>query len=237
MEATTTEFSKICLLIPAYQPDAILIELVEKLLSYTYQQIIIINDGSDPDKASIFNALKAKPNVQIIHLEKNSGKGAAIKTGMHFVLNNYPDSIGVVTADADGQHLVEDIAKIAKALYNNPNAMILGCRELSKAVPFRSLFGNNLTSWLFDKLYKTKILDTQTGLRGISATLLPDLVNIKYSGYEYEMACLIFAVKKKHPILQVSISAIYINHNIASHFKPVMDSIKIYTIFFRYAFK
>lgn len=231
-----TDFSNICLIIPAYQPDTTLIDLVNKLSKYNYQQIIVVNDGSSSDKKGIFEQIKNNPTISLIHFPQNKGKGAAIKAGMHFVLNQYPNCIGVVTADADGQHLVNDVVLITEALKTNSNALILGTRKFTSEVPFRSRFGNSLTGWLFNKIYHIKIADTQTGLRGISATLLPDFVNLPYSGYEFEMACLILAVKNRHPIEQVNVATIYINKNISSHFKPHIDSFKIYFIFLKYAF-
>ena len=76
------------------------------------------------------------------------GKGAALKTGMNFALVTFPGCLGVVTADADGQHSVEDILRVAGALRERRDALILGVRAFDANVPFRSRAGNSITRML-----------------------------------------------------------------------------------------
>lgn len=231
-----TDFSKICVIIPAYQPSEMFIPFIERLSRLDFRQLIIINDGSDKSKENIFEQVKQFPQVTLINHPKNLGKGAAIKTGIKVALQMFPqDLAGVITADADGQHLPEDIKKIALALLANPGALILGVRGFDKDVPLRSRFGNSLTRWIFRKQYKIDIKDTQTGLRGIPRRLIEPYLKIPESGYEFEMACLIYAVKNGYPIEQITISTVYIDKNVSSHFNPVVDSVRIYYIFMRFA--
>lgn len=228
-------FNKICIIIPAYQPGEVLVRLVEQLIKFDYRQIIVIDDGSDTSKENIFAQVEQFPKVCVIKHPKNLGKGAAIKTGMKTTLQEFGEGlVGVITADADGQHVPEDIAKISTALLAHPNELILGVRDFDKDVPLRSRFGNSLTRWLFRKQYKIDIKDTQTGLRGIPYTLMHPYLKIPVSGYEFEMACLIYTVRNKIPIEQVIINTVYIDKNISSHFNPIVDSVRIYYIFMRF---
>ena len=72
----------------------------------------------------------------------NLGKGAALRHGMNHILVRHPDCIGVVTADADGQHAVTDILRIASELQERSAELIFGCRDFKQEIPFRSKIGN-----------------------------------------------------------------------------------------------
>ena len=214
----------IIIIIPAYNPNYILEELVENLQRNGYTKIIVINDGSKQQE--IFN--KIRGNAIILTHEKNLGKGTALKTGIKYCLENFKDFIGVITVDADGQHLIKDINKIYAKLCENPNKLILGSRNFKdKNIPFRSLIGNRFMRLIFKIKTGTDIYDTQTGLRGISKMYLNDFYGIDGYRYEYETNVLLYAVKRKIKIIQEPIECIYLNNNKASHFKAIRDSKKI----------
>ena len=115
----------------------------------------------------------------------------------------------------------------------------LGCRNFDKEdIPWRSRFGNRLTSVLFRLLYKESVMDTQTGLRGIPYALLELLTQLKGERFEFEMNMLTEIALKKIPFEIVEIETIYLDNNSESHFRPVADSFRIYGIllgnFFKY---
>ena len=106
------------ILISAYNPDSKLIEVIDQLtlLSNHSGKIVVVNDGSAPASDSVFAKLSEKKNVSVLKHAINLGKGAAIKTGLNFIHNNNKTLAGVVIADADGQHQVEDILAIGSGL-------------------------------------------------------------------------------------------------------------------------
>lgn len=224
------------LVIPAYNPDERLIDLVNTFKSLCPQQeCIVINDGSKPACDSIFKSIQAL-GVTILNHAENYGKGEALKTGMRYFLHHHvKDSVGIITADADGQHTVSDIIKISDAMQAQPMALHIGTRATSaRHVPLRSRIGNKLTRLLFNRMTNNQILDTQSGLRGIPTELLKKMVQSKSSGYEFEFEMFFIAKKLNIPLLQTSIQTIYINNNESSHFNPVVDSLKIYYVFLRF---
>ena len=79
-----------------------------------------------------------------------------------------------------------------------------------------------------------KISDSQSGLRGIPVSLLKLFIKIKNNGYDFEMECLLSAKKISSPIKEIEIQTVYLNNNINSHFKPIVDSFKIYDSLFRF---
>ena len=215
------------ILIPAYNPDEKLLALLPKLKE-RFEHIVLVDDGSVTGK-DVF--AKAEPLVDTILVhEKNRGKGAALKTGFAHI-GSLTD---VITADADGQHTPEDIAKVAEGLKTHRDGLVLGVRSFSGKVPFRSRFGNWWTRWFFFLMTGLMVRDTQTGLRGIPAALVPRVAKIPGERYEYEMAML--ADAKRHPSrpLQVPIETVYLDENTTSHFHPVLDAIRIYRSLFQF---
>lgn len=225
------------ILVPAYQPDMALLNLVQTILATDPQQkLIILDDGSTQVQSrEIFEQLKSLPNIALLQHSHNQGKGAALKTGIQYFLTHYPEECqGIVTADADGQHLPQDILQVAKAL-NKSQHIILGARQFDPNVPLRSRFGNILTRKVFDLFSKNNLQDTQTGLRGLSSDILKDILTIEENGYAFEMHMLMMAVEKKWLITEIPIATIYIEQNRRSHFDPLLDSLKIYFVFLRYS--
>ena len=220
------------ILIPAYKPTGDLAVYSRKLTEDGYN-VVVVNDGSGSEYDAVFASLPDKA-VLVSH-DINKGKGAALKTGINYIKENYPAAYGIVTADADGQHRPEDIARVAETLDQNPNALILGSRKFEGNVPAKSRFGNTVTRWIFSAVSGVKVRDTQTGLRAFSVKLTDFMLSLEGDKYEYEMNMLMYAAKEKIPIIEVDIETVYLNDNASSHFDPLKDSIRIYARIFKFA--
>lgn len=153
----------------------------------------------------------------------NRGKGEAIKTALDYI-----GEANVITADADGQHAVKDIVRVAKALGETADAMVLGVRAFSGEVPLRSRFGNWWTRIWFFILTGLWVKDTQTGLRGIPRSLVSRIRALPGSRYEYEMVMLADAKYQAKKPVQIPIDTIYLDGNSESHFSPLKDTVRIY---------
>ena len=191
-----------------------------------------MNDGSGEEYDVFFSSVQN--DVQLLKHAVNQGKGRALKTGFHYILNTYSGNeiAGVVTADADGQHSVEDTVKVALRLVQD-GSFVLGTRNFNEPqVPFKSRNGNKITTMIFKLLYGKQINDTQTGLRGIPYDYIKDCLKLPGERFEYEIHMLIDAVQKKLPVTEVLIRTIYFNSNRATHFSAVKDSARIYKVIF-----
>lgn len=227
---------KTAIVIPAYQPNDILISLVDELQNKGFPLIVIINDGSSEEKMYIFNELAAREGCLVIHHSKNLGKGIALKSGIDAVLHSDIYFNGIITADADGQHKAHDIIKLAESLEQHEDALIIGCRNFSeKNIPMKSKLGNKLTCIVFRLATGIKITDTQTGLRAFSLENARRFVNIEGNRYEYEMNMLCEAAKGGVPIKEIGIETVYLDKNRSSHFHPIFDSFYVYKNFLKYA--
>ena len=223
------------IVIPAYNPQENILPLIEKIRQYNYQKIIIVNDGSTESSKIIFQKLDNFEKVIVLHHAINLGKGAALKTAFNYILLNYPKAIGVITADADGQHLPKDIKIVLEELLNNNQSFVLGVRSFSNDIPKRSYLGNCLTKYIFGLLVGKMISDTQTGLRGIPMNFVKKLLKITPNRYEYELEMLIIACQSPELMIkEIPIETVYINDNKSSHFNPLLDSFKIYFVFIRF---
>lgn len=224
------------IVIPAFNPDQRLLQLVVDLQTHRerFEAIVIVNDGSDT--AQTFSGLPSADNLHVLNHAENSGKGAALKTAFRWVVDQKPLTSGVITADADGQHLPEDILKVLEAFKEEPQALWLGSRNFKeKGIPFRSWLGNTFAHYTFQLGLRIKVPDTQTGLRGIPHALLADLINTPSNHYEFELDMLILAKRQGLQFCSTEITTVYEQDNASSHFKPLRDSIIIYKNFLKFS--
>jgi len=226
----------ICILIPAYNPGELLVQLVSSLIKAGFSHIIVVNDGSIAECVPIFERIKKMEQCHLLRHAVNLGKGRALKTGLNYFLINFPNSPGIITCDADGQHQVEDVVKVVKVLQDNPDSLIIGVRDFDKDVPLLSKFGNVITRSIFFFLVGKYLSDTQTGLRGIPVGFMPMLILLDGEGYEFEMNMLIASKTQNISTIEERISTIYIDNNRLSHFNPLLDSMKIYFLLLRFFF-
>ena len=200
------------IMIPALDPSPSMLKLIRHLKSLGFHRIILVNDGSQKDKDSLFKQASSMGCIIIRH-EKNLGKGESLKDAIRKARDLW--DLPVITVDADGQHLPIDIYRLAQEMEAHPDALVLGIRDFTqKNVPFKSFAGNRITSKVFRLLTGIPCPDTQTGLRGIPRNLIP-------------LALSEDAVKLA-PLRMIPIETVYENGNAGSHFRPVADSIRIY---------
>lgn len=216
------------IVIPAYNPPQNLALYVKSLVDAGFNDILVVNDGSREEFDNIFGSLNNLQQCKIINHNVNLGKGKALKTAFDYFLseNKYD---GIITVDCDGQHTVEDVVKVQNAMKIHNDKLILGCRDFnSDNVPNKSKYGNKITNFVFRLLYGRRFSDTQTGLRGFSKEQIAEFINISGDRFEYETNMLIYCCRNKIKIHEVFIKTVYYNDNSETHFRPVVDSLKIY---------
>lgn len=224
----------IVVLIPAYRPDSNLLEVVSGLASTgAFDGILVVDDGSGADHMQLFERIRPIGGVHLLRHHVNLGKGAALKTGMRFALDTYPDLQGIVTADADGQHRPSDISRVGRRFQEHPDALVLGTRRFEGTVPLRSRIGNVITRFVFRVLVGWSLHDTQTGLRAVPAALARDLLGLRSERYEFETEMLVLAARSGRRYVEEPIETVYIERNAGSHFRPFRDSLRIYLCLLR----
>jgi len=227
--------SGVVILIPAYQPERTLVDFVRELTAIG-ARVVVVDDGSGPEYADVFAAVRQGDQTVLLRHVVNLGKGAALKTGLNFIACELGGCIGVVTADADGQHTVADVLAVAESLTANPQSLILGVRGFEGELPLRSRLGNALTRHAMRWIMGQKVSDTQTGLRGIPMAMIPRLLVIPHQGYEFELEMLLVCKYEGIRIRETGIQTIYLDDNRSSHFNPLLDSFRIYFVLLRFTF-
>lgn len=233
---------EVTIIIPSYEPDYKLIETVDGLEAEGFTDIVVIDDGSGEEYAEIFRRVCEKTSVTLLSHPRNRGKGAALKTGFRFFLENRPDKAGAVTVDGDGQHLPADVRACARRMMREESespaagdgpeghAVVLGSRDFSDpSVPRRSRMGNRITRVVFSLLCGIRLSDTQTGLRAIPRACLSCLAGVRGSRFEYETNMLIDLKSRGTRLLEERIETVYIDSNRASHFRTFSDSVRLYS--------
>jgi putative flippase GtrA len=222
-------------LIPAYQPSPELPGIVRELgPSGEVEAVIVVDDGSGPEYEAIFDGAAAAGATVLRHFV-NLGKGAALKTGLNAAACRFPGHVGIVTADADGQHKVADILRTARALADHPSNLVLGVRDFRGDVPLRSRIGNGVTRAVMRFVTGHAFTDTQTGLRGIPMDFVPELMRSTPNGYDFELDMLLRCRDARREITEAPIETVYIDQNRGSHFNPLLDSMRVYFVFLRFA--
>ncbi len=227
-------------IIPAFRPDERLIALTADVLSRGYA-VIVVDDGSEADYGSVFDRLDER--VTLLRHPINRGKGAGIKTGLAYILeqnSRMADELDrtqfVCVMDADGQHAPADMERVMAAAKEHPKGLTLGVREVNRKMPLRSRFGNAVTRFLFHMLTGAKVSDTQTGLRAFSTAIIPALLRVEGERYEYEMGVLAYVAHHRLGFTEVPIATLYEDRkNSTSHFRVVRDSLLIYKGLFKFA--
>ncbi|GAA1994371.1 bifunctional glycosyltransferase family 2/GtrA family protein [Microbacterium pumilum] len=217
-------------LIPAYEPRPCLSALVAELLAADPELgVVVVDDGSGAEFSAEFARVSAL-GATVLHHHRNLGKGAALKSGIRHIRDEHPGQ-DVVTADADGQHTVRDILRLPDELRadaaSGAPALVLGCRTFSGNVPWRSRIGNASARTVFRLAAGWSLSDTQTGLRGIPADLLAWVEAQPGDRFEFEQNVLLRARRAGVAAREVAIETVYLEGNASSHFRPVVDSLRV----------
>lgn len=192
---------KIAAIIPAYNEEKHIEEVISNVKKYV-DDVIVVDDGSQ-DKTS---EKAKKANLVLRHIV-NLGKGVALKTGMIAALKKKADII--ITIDADGQHSPGDIPGLIKAL--DGNDVVLGVRKESEKVPFVKKIGNRGLNFLFRILFGLKVSDTQSGFRVFT---LGACRKLTWNSQGYAVETEILTKIKKHNLkfVEVPISTVYLDN-------------------------
>ena len=170
----------IFIVVPTLNPNKEILDEFLLKLTKEFENVLVFDDGCREEYKDYFKKMEKK-GIIVLHHYVNLGKGRAMKSAFNYLMNEYPNLKGVVTADSDGQHSVQDIKKCAKEVLKHPDSLILGCRNFdAKNVPTRNRFGNKTTRNVLKLFVGVGVTDTQTGLRGLPKEVMMKFMKIKY---------------------------------------------------------
>ena len=183
--------------------------------------VVVIDDGSTDATGEVARAAGA---VLLRH-DANRGKGAALKTGFAWALQNGFDA--VITLDADGQHLASEIPKFIREHEKGGADLIIGGRaHLFEGMLPRRRAANRFSAWSISIASGVRVTDSQSGFRLYSANLLRN-VKLHTDGFDMESEVIVRAGRRHFRIVTIPIDLGFVDGVSTSHYKPLQDTLRI----------
>lgn len=215
--------SRILALIPAYNEAERVGAVIEGAKQHL--PVLCVDDGSADDTAKVAEAAGAEVLVQ----NPNAGKGMALRAGFRWAMEQGYDA--VLTLDADGQHLPEEIPRFLEAYRRDRPDLIIGARDFSN-MPFVRRMSNTIGRKSFSWALGAEIRDNQSGYRLITTRLMKDLFEGEEAGFEFEVEMIVICVRGGYKLGWVPISTIYLDDR-KSHINPIEHVVKFYSLVWR----
>ena len=207
-------------LIPSFNAAKTVGNVVRDAKQYV-PDVVVINDGSRDDTATVARAASA----EVVDHPQNRGKGGALKTGFAYAIQHGYDV--VITLDADGQHLPREIPKFLRSREETKADLIIGGRShlFDQMLPRRRL-ANRFSAWTIAKASKTGITDSQSGFRLYSANMLRN-VRLRTEGFDLESEVIVRAGVGGFKVITIPIDLGFVDGISTSHYKPLKDTLRI----------
>jgi glycosyltransferase involved in cell wall biosynthesis len=212
---------RIAILIPALDCGKTIAAVVRGASGHV-ETIVVVSDGSTDGTAA--NA--AIVGAEVVCHDVTLGKGAALQTGMRLLAQR--DLTHVLTMDGDGQHLSDQIPVLLQAARKNPEAIVIGARQVEPgATTAVQLFGNRFANRWVEIACGRCLPDTQSGFRvyPLRETLA---LRVRARHFAFETEVLIRAARANMPIVSVPVQVYYpLPQERVSHYQPFRDTVRI----------
>lgn len=215
------ENRNLCVIIPTYNNHKTLRRVIDGVLKYT-QDIIVVNDGSTDTTKEI---LAGYSQFTQIHVSRNQGKGNALREG--FAKAKALGFDYAITIDSDGQHFPDDIPVFLDALeHSDKKVLLIGSRNMEQdGVPKKSSFGNKFSNFWFWFETGITLEDTQSGYRLYPLQSLPKRFFTKK--FEFEIEVIVRTAWNGVAVKNIPINILYDPNERVTHFRPFKDFTRI----------
>lgn len=189
----------IYIVIPVFNESGRLSKLIRELRVSKYQNIVLVDDGSDKNyKLKIIN-------YKLLRHMVNLGKGAAMKTGAEYAFSQGAGA--VIFMDSDGQHKVSDLPKFIAKLKEG-DEVVFGSRNFHMGVPMVRFLGNKVASIVVSLLFGIYVSDLLCGFRAMTRKAYQK-IKWESQGYAVETEMAINVAKKRVRYCEVPVKAVY----------------------------
>ena len=174
MPAAGTARTKVSFIVPVYNEERTILEVVQRLKKLPLEkEIVVVDDGSDDSTPRLLKQLAGDPEV-VIHLSpSNSGKGTAVRAGLKYVTGDI-----VAIQDGDLEYDVNDYLQII-GKFSDPQVFVVYgsrfIREPESPILWRYWFGNMLLRFLANILYRANITDEFTAYKAFRREVICDI--------------------------------------------------------------
>jgi glycosyltransferase involved in cell wall biosynthesis len=214
--------SKVSIIIPAYNEEDIIEDIVTRIKSlYPDFDIIVVDDGSTDDTA----VAAQKAGAMVYSHPYNIGNGAAIKSGIRVATGDI-----LVFMDGDGQHNPEDIAKLLEFFPDFD--MVVGARSLSDQASLGRALGNKIYNWFASYVAKFSIKDLTSGFRAVKSNVARNFLYLLPNTYSYPTTLTLGTLRSGMSVKYVPVK-IQKRETGKSNIKMIQDGVRFFMIIIR----
>ncbi|MEP1895294.1 MAG: glycosyltransferase family 2 protein [Alloalcanivorax venustensis] len=215
----------ISIVIPAKNEADNLATWLPRLVAWGgYQELIVIDDGSDDNTADI----AAGHGAIVVRHPQSLGNGAAIKRGFREASGDI-----VVFMDADGQHQPEDIPHLLEEMETTKADMVVGARDSSGQASKGRHLANAFYNWFSSQVAGQKIQDLTSGFRLVKADKFAEFLNLLPNGFSYPTTSTMAFFRSGYLVRYIPIN---VQRRVGkSHIKPLKDGARFLIIIFKVA--
>jgi len=199
---------KLSIIVPVYNEEKTLEKIIERVqkvdLGKISKEILIINDGSKDNTQEVIEKIKKKyKNIRSFSLERNQGKGAAMKIGFQNFTGDF-----VIIQDGDLEYDPEYFKQLIQPLIEGKTKVIYGSRLLGEISGFNiplHYYGNKFLSLFTRLVYRQKITDLETGYKMMAREVIKSF-DLKSNGFEIDPEMTAKTIKKGYKITEIPIT-------------------------------
>ena len=194
----------ISIVVPVYNEARTVVAVIERLLAIDLparREILVVNDGSTDGTRAVLDGIPARPELRIIHAEKNGGKGSAIRIG-------FGRATGTIVAiqDADLELDPAQIAELVKPILDQRTRVVYGSRFLAgrPAAPWLSIVANEALTGITNLLYGGRLTDMETCYK-VMETPVAQSLKLESNRFDIEPEITAKLLRAGHQILELPI--------------------------------
>jgi glycosyltransferase involved in cell wall biosynthesis len=195
---------KLSIVIPVYNENNSLRELISKVEAVEYEkEIILIDDFSTDGTRDILKEYENKENCQVFYHNKNQGKGAALRTGFSNVRGDI-----IIIQDADLEYSPDDYEVLLKPILDGRADVVFGSRFQGgshRVLLFWHTIGNQFLTVLSNIFTNLNLTDMETGYK-VFTKKVNESLTLKCSRFGFEPEFTAKVAKNKFRIYEVPIS-------------------------------
>lgn len=222
-----------CVVIPCYNHSKFMPKVLEQLATFNLP-IFVLDDCSDSYNQQLLVQLQQQYQFELYSHPENLGKGAAIKTALHWAsFNGYSH---ILQVDADGQHNLSDIPLLLEKSKQQPHSLISGKPIYDESVPKIRYYGRYLTHfWVWLETLSFDIQDSLCGFRIYPVMPTLSIIQHVYTGnrMQFDIEIIVqYYWRMQKKVAFIPTKVIYPEEGV-SHFDQLWDNVRLTKMHFR----
>ena len=194
---------KLSVILPVYNEEPTVRQSIERTLGLPLDlEVVVVNDGSTDGTQRILESMDGRPRLQIVHAEKNGGKGTAIRIGLQHVAGDI-----VIIQDADLEYDCNEYSNMLVPFQDPETRVVYGSRFLGRIEQMRLInrVANRFFTWFANVLFRGNITDEATCYKAFRTDLIKDL-DLRCRRFEFCPEVTAKVLRRGVPIKEVPIT-------------------------------